>query len=165
MNEQIFNECRGIMGTENPGQDDALRRALLHFAHRSSLPSDDLRAVLHKIYSASRLRDVRSFTLSAYAILDAADNAAPPQSKHKPREVKRHSDFSVLVVFNSCREASVFESSLRSPQAEAQVPQGWKGYVTVIDGQFLKSSRPIPDGTYALIDRGAKAEAQSKDTP
>lgn len=50
--------------------------------------------------------------------------AAPVQQEakpeHNPREVKRHSDFSVLVIFNSCREASVFESALQSPQAEAQ---------------------------------------------
>lgn len=41
MNEQIFNECRGIMGTENPGQDDALRRALLHYVERSLTASAD----------------------------------------------------------------------------------------------------------------------------
>lgn len=28
---RLFNECRGIMGTANFGQDDALYRALMHF--------------------------------------------------------------------------------------------------------------------------------------
>ena len=43
-----------------------------------------------------------------------------PRAEVKPRKVERHSDMSVLVVFCSTREASVFEKEIRARAGEGQ---------------------------------------------
>lgn len=43
-----------------------------------------------------------------------------PRAEVKPRKVERHSDMSVLVVFCSTREASVFEKEISARAGEGQ---------------------------------------------
>lgn len=46
------------------------------------------------------------------ALCECATRDAAPSDAPKPREVKRDSDFSVIVVFSSCRLASEFERQM-----------------------------------------------------
>ncbi|MCO8609682.1 hypothetical protein KGP95_13305 [Burkholderia multivorans] len=77
--------------------------------------TDEQSAIL--IASAHRLDEVSSRYLaeelrSVLRELLAPTQQPEPRTEVKPVKIERHSDMSVLVVFRSCRQASVFEKEI-----------------------------------------------------
>lgn len=91
--------------------------------HTVLTPSDDdLMDVWMKSPQGPQMRDqllgFARVLLFRYAAPQASASGHSVDAIPKPRRIERHSDQSVLVVFGSCREASVCERAMKSTPAE-----------------------------------------------
>ena len=102
LEERRFAFCRALL-TAHPGQSKPCASAGVIAAARAVIEAD------------------RAQTLTTEHV-NALDNAIKiqrdeltlpePRAEVMPMKVERHSDMSVLVVFSSCRQASVFEKEI-----------------------------------------------------
>jgi hypothetical protein len=96
---RLIAAVRGILATQQP----------------EPRASSILDAVERALHAAGE-----EISQAAWRSIEAALAEQPePRAEVKPRKVYRHSDMSVLVVFCSAREASVFEKEIRARAGDA----------------------------------------------
>jgi len=95
--------ARKVLATQQPEPRDAIARS---------------KRILDLVDSYHENPTQHTRTALRAALMD--EFQPEPRAEVKPRKVERHSDMSVLVVFCSTREASVFEKEIRARAGEGQ---------------------------------------------